>query len=104
MCAPSAAVAGAAARRPRRTKAPRMMHLWLAALPRCSASHGARSSIRFARRRSAPAAGRLVVLAFRLDPAADGSVLEVLALPERRAGLQVVHQEFRGLERRAPVG
>src|SRR5688572_17041556 len=39
-----------------------------------------------------------VVLARRLDPGAEAAVGEVLALPERRPGLQEIHQESGGLE------
>ena len=37
----------------------------------------------------------------RFDP--TGAFFAFLALPERRVGLEVVHQEFRGLEGRLPV-
>ena len=48
-----------------------------------------------------PARGGSVIVIARLDPAGSGGAF--LALPERRVGLQVVHQELRRLKRRLPV-
>jgi hypothetical protein len=43
--------------------------------------------------RLGPARGGRIVMALRLDPA--GAAGAFLALPERRIGLEVIHQEFR---------
>src|SRR6478672_8154456 len=60
--------------------------------PRCSACCTGASRERLVRQ---PAFHGLVVLALRLDPGAGRAVAEMLALPERGAGLEVVHQELR---------
>ena len=48
-----------------------------------------------------PARGCSIVAGISLDPAAPSR--PALALPERRAGLEIVHQEFRGAEGRLAV-
>src|ERR1700750_2374668 len=50
---------------------------------------------------SGPARGGCVVMVAGFYPAL--AFLALLALPERRAGLEIVHQEFRRLEGRLPV-
>src|SRR5713226_3861796 len=45
-----------------------------------------------------PARGGGVIVGARLDPA--GSISAFLALPERRVGFQIIHQELRRLKRR----
>src|SRR5215212_10595136 len=48
-----------------------------------------------------PARGGGIILAVRLNPGDSGRAF--LALPERRIGFKVIHQELRRLERRLPV-
>src|SRR3979490_1317994 len=48
-----------------------------------------------------PARGGGIVVAARIDPA--GAFGAFLTLPERRVGLEVIHQELRRLERGLPV-
>ncbi len=51
--------------------------------------------------RLGPARGGRIIMALRLDPA--GAAGAFLALPERRIGLEIIHQEFSRLERGLPV-
>src|SRR3954453_5469595 len=51
--------------------------------------------------RFGPARGGGIIVAARLNPGGSGRAF--LALPERRVGFEVIHQELRRLERRLPV-
>src|SRR5579884_963076 len=50
-----------------------------------------------------PARQGVLILVAGVDPAALLAFPQDFLLPERRMALQIIHQEFRGLERRLPM-
>src|SRR6202012_5483480 len=84
--------------RNRAASAIRRTRLWRISMPRGRAWPPA---LRASPSGFGPARGGGVIVMPRLDPIGSGGPF--LALPERRVGLQIIHQEFRRLKRRLAV-